>query len=92
MSKIELTYPPGATPLDPNETQGLIPDYISTQGELNLLEQDNILDAVSWAHCFMIQNIGSNIKFIPGTNWPRDFTIDLWSFMLLPTEIGDMQG
>ncbi len=50
MSKIEFTYPPGAIPLDPNKTQGLIPDYISNQGELNLLEKDNILDAVSWAN------------------------------------------
>jgi len=38
-------YPSGATPLDPNETEGLIPDYISTQGELNRLEQENILEA-----------------------------------------------
>ena len=42
-------YPPGATPLDPNEMNGLIPDYISTQGELNLLEQQNILEATTWA-------------------------------------------
>ena len=27
-----------------------IPDYITTQGELNALERENILEASSWAH------------------------------------------
>ena len=49
MSKLEIKYVPGATPLDPNELAGLIPDYITTQGELNTLERDNILEAASWA-------------------------------------------
>lgn len=44
-----FSYAPGATPLDPNEIQGLIADYICTQGELNQLEQANILDATAWA-------------------------------------------
>ena len=44
----QFEYAPGATPLDPNETDGLIPDYISTQAELNLLEQANILEAKLW--------------------------------------------
>lgn len=42
-------YAPGATPLDPNEIQGLLPDYICSQGELNKLEQANILHAKAWA-------------------------------------------
>lgn len=41
-------YLPGATPLDPGEISGLIPTYISTQGELNALEQENILKAEKW--------------------------------------------
>lgn len=45
MSKLEIKYPPGATPLDPNELAGLIPNYITTQGELNDLERENILTA-----------------------------------------------
>jgi Fic-DOC domain mobile mystery protein B len=49
MSKLEIKYPPGATPLDLNETNGLIPDYITTQGELNILERENILEATNWA-------------------------------------------
>ena len=49
MSKIEIKYPSGATPLDPNELGGLIPDYITTQGELNTLEMENIVVASNWA-------------------------------------------
>ncbi len=49
MSKFEIVYPPGATPLDPNELAGLIPNYITTQGELNELERENILAAATWA-------------------------------------------
>lgn len=41
-------YPPGATPLDPDEAQGLIPSYIATQSELNEAEQANIRDARAW--------------------------------------------
>ena len=35
MSKLEIQYPPGATPIDPNELGGLIPKYVTTQSELN---------------------------------------------------------
>jgi len=49
VAKITITYPDGATPLDPNETEDLLVDYISTQGELNILEQSNISDAYLWA-------------------------------------------
>lgn len=36
-------YPPGATPLDPDESAGLIPAHIATQAQLNEWEQENIL-------------------------------------------------
>lgn len=49
MSKLQIQYPPGATPLDPNERAGLIPSYITTQDELNQLEKENVLDAARWA-------------------------------------------
>ena len=49
MKNFNLHYPPGATPLDPNELGGLIPNYISTQTELNQLERENILEAATWA-------------------------------------------
>ncbi len=49
MSKFKLTYPSSATPLDPNEIEDLIPDYITTQKELNILEQQNIIEGINWA-------------------------------------------
>src|SRR4051812_2983231 len=49
MTKVRsFVYPIGATPLDPNELQGLIPE-ISTQAELNELEKENIRQALRWA-------------------------------------------
>lgn len=41
-------YPDGATPLDPNEAEGLLLTHISTRGELDRWEQDNILEALAW--------------------------------------------
>jgi Fic-DOC domain mobile mystery protein B len=41
-------YPDGATPLDPDEAQGLIPDHITKRGELDEWEQRNIIGAIAW--------------------------------------------
>ena len=38
-----------ATPLSPEEREGLIPTHIALRRELNELEQQNILDADIWA-------------------------------------------
>lgn len=46
---MNITQPPGATPLDPDELAGLLPMSISTQGELNSFEQANIAEAETWA-------------------------------------------
>lgn len=46
---MKVIYPNGATPIDPDELKDLIPDYISTMGELNQVEQSNIADAYLWA-------------------------------------------
>lgn len=48
MSKFKIIYLSGATPIDPGEVEDLIPDYISTMGELNQVEQSNIADAFVW--------------------------------------------
>lgn len=48
MSKFKITYPSGATPIEPDEVKDLIPDYISTMAELNQVEQSNIADAFVW--------------------------------------------
>jgi Fic-DOC domain mobile mystery protein B len=38
-----------ATPLTPEERNGLIPTYVTLRGELNELEQQNIADADRWS-------------------------------------------
>lgn len=42
-------YPIGATPLDPDEAEGLIPAHITTQADLNAWEQANIIEGERWA-------------------------------------------
>ena len=39
----------GATPLDPDETEGLIPPQIVTRAELNEAEEANIARGLAWA-------------------------------------------
>jgi len=46
---LKLDYPEGATPLDPDESAGLIPSHVVTQGQLNEWEQQNILEGERWA-------------------------------------------
>lgn len=48
--KINPTFemPEGATPLDPDEIQGLLIDTISTQAELNFAEQQSIIESSKW--------------------------------------------
>tara|TARA_R110002110_G_scaffold415847_1_gene657764 strand:- start:23910 stop:24503 length:594 start_codon:yes stop_codon:yes gene_type:complete len=43
-----LDYPDGATPLDPDEMEGLRFSHVSTRGELDQLEQANIVDGMAW--------------------------------------------
>jgi len=41
-------YPPGATLIDADEANGLIPQHITTQRQLNEWEQNNILMTEQW--------------------------------------------
>ncbi len=41
--------PSGATPLDPDESEGLLLDHIQTREELNKWEQENVQKALLWA-------------------------------------------
>jgi len=43
-----FTYPPGATPLDQDEMDGLLPEHITTQSQLNEWEHANIQQAENW--------------------------------------------
>jgi len=47
---MRFEYPPGATPLDPAEAEGLLPGHITIQAELNEWEQANIAMAAAWMH------------------------------------------
>lgn len=38
----------GQTPLDPDESQGLIPNWIISRGDLNEAEADNIRRSTRW--------------------------------------------
>ena len=42
-------HAPGATPLDPDEVEGLIPSHITTREQLNEWEAENILAGERWA-------------------------------------------
>jgi len=42
-------YPEGATPIDPDEAEGLLLTHITTRSELDRWEQDNITQAFAWA-------------------------------------------
>ena len=44
----ELDNPDGTTPLDADELEGLRFKHVSTRGELNQLEQANILEGMDW--------------------------------------------
>ncbi len=46
---MKFNYPEGATPLDADELQALIPPHIRSQDQLNAWEQQNILLAQEWA-------------------------------------------
>lgn len=46
---MKFEYPPGATPLDPDEAAGLIPPHIVTQAQLNEWEHSNIIEGERWA-------------------------------------------
>ena len=45
---MKFVYPIGATPLDPDEINSLIPSHITTQNQLNEWEAANILEAETW--------------------------------------------
>lgn len=46
---INFAFATGATPLDPDEAEGLIPSHISNNAQLNEWEMANILEGERWA-------------------------------------------
>jgi Fic-DOC domain mobile mystery protein B len=53
-----LDQPEHATPLTPEEREGLIPSHVTLHSELNELEQQNILEADSWASLRKRDSVG----------------------------------
>jgi Fic-DOC domain mobile mystery protein B len=58
-----IEYADGATPLDYNELNGLLPTHITTRGELDFLEMENIKQAIMWSEKLKTTDI-LNIEFI----------------------------
>jgi len=54
---VEFDYPDGATPLDKNEIEGLIPTHITTREELDRWEQENINEALAWVDSHKLKDI-----------------------------------
>lgn len=46
---MNFDYPTGATPITPDEAEGLLLPHITNRAELNRWEQDNIAEAEEWA-------------------------------------------
>ena len=63
--RLNLNYPKGATPIDPDEMKGLKLDYITTQRELNAAEQNNLIKGTTWAFAIKRKNVLSE-KFLRG--------------------------
>lgn len=62
---LTLEYPPGATPLDPNEVVGLIPRHLAMQQDLNEWEQNNILPAGTWMYAPVRSEVSIWIQRLP---------------------------
>jgi len=58
-----IEYDDGATPLDYDELKGLLPTHITTHGELDFLEMENINQAIIWSGNLKTNDI-LNIEFI----------------------------
>jgi Fic-DOC domain mobile mystery protein B len=54
---LKLEYPAGATPLDADDAEGLIPTHISTLGQLNEWEYANVARAEEWVFGLRRQQI-----------------------------------
>ncbi|WP_413837227.1 mobile mystery protein B [Desulfobacula sp.] len=58
-----IEYDDGATPLNYDELKGLLPTHITTRGELDFLEMENINQAIIWSESLKTNDI-INIEFI----------------------------
>lgn len=68
--------PEHATPLTPEEREGLIPSHVTLHSELNELEQQNILEADIWASSRKRYPVGEPF----GRHLHRRMFRDVWSW------------
>jgi Fic-DOC domain mobile mystery protein B len=71
-----LDQPKHATPLTPEEREGLIPSHVTLHSELNELEQQNILEADTWALLRKRDPVGEPF----GHNLHRRMFCDVWTW------------
>ncbi|MCI0390170.1 MAG: mobile mystery protein B [Acidobacteria bacterium] len=75
---MKLLYPAGATPLDPNEIVGLIPN-IRLQSELNAREEENIVQARRWAYSSRNRRLKRDLLSNNGLKLlHRKMFVDVW--------------
>jgi fido (protein-threonine AMPylation protein) len=67
---------PGATPLSPEDLEGLLLEHVSTRDQLNEVENQNIYDAQEWLEKTKISNVMS-IDFLRDLH--RRMFCDVWS-------------
>jgi len=85
----DFDYPEGATPIGPDETEGLILTHITTRGELDRWEQDNIVEALIWLDKTIPTDI-LNEQFIKELHWHMFANVWKWAghFRLSDKNIG----
>jgi Fic-DOC domain mobile mystery protein B len=86
---INFDYPDGATPLDPDEIEGLKLTHITSRSELDRWEQDNILEALGWMESTRPKDI-LNEQFIRKLHRKMFGTVWKWAgkFRLSDKNIG----
>ena len=72
-----IDYPEGATPLDPDEMEGLKHKHVTTRGELDHLEQANVQSGLQWMRKSRKNDI-LNEKFVRDLH--RKLLGDVWKW------------
>jgi len=70
-------YPDGATPLDPDEIEGLIPTHIVNRDQLNELEQENITQARIWLDTAKFKKINTDVNL---RNLHKQMFANVWKW------------
>lgn len=82
--------PPGSTPLEPEDQEGLIPTWIASRGDLNAAEASNIAAATRWARSRRWRTEGISQDWLKELH--RRMLADVWrwagSYRVRDTNIG----